>query len=265
MLWARARATCSPPSAQRQRIGSEKVRDGIASTFGKQRGENAAKEDQLLGKESGDISKLTTEYAQKKFTDQATEAGLGVKEKTLAQKAIESQNKDALTARGQNLTKAEREESTQATRTSAKERNALTAQGLKIKEGQQGFNEWATREKLAVSKLSATDKARYDEAQTRIKEAAAAGKAASPKEGRSYEAKLSTAEEIAAQTLGKEPRSKQAQAKAREELAKKGASADITAAAMNLAVYGRLSTADQAAAISYGLTPNLRPAWFRKG
>lgn len=229
---------------------------GISSLYGKQLGENENKQGEAAAKLAPNEAKLLTELGQKQFTDQITAQGLGIKTQTLAQKGQETAAKLKTTERGQNVT-----------RQSAREKAILTARGLNIKEGQQGFNEWATREKLAVSKLSAADKARYDEAQVRIKSAAASGKAANPKEGRSYESKLSTAESIAKSVLGNVNQGRgnaQLQQKAREELRAKGASSDVIAAALNLAVYHRLSTADQAAAISYGLTPNIRPEWFKK-
>jgi hypothetical protein len=45
---------------------------------------------------------------------------------------------------------------------------------------------------------------------------------------------------------------------------KKNVPSDQVSAAFNLTVYGRLGPADQAAAIAAGLTPAIRPQWFRK-
>lgn len=227
---------------------------GISSLYGKQLGENQAKQGEAAAKLAPNEAKLLTELGQKQFAD------VSVQNK----QKLEAGYKGAEIALGQQKVKAT-EQGQKSTRETAREKAILTARGLNIKEGQQGFNEWATREKLAVSKLSAADKSRYDEAQVRIKNAAASGKSANPKEGRTYEGKLSTAESIAKGILGSVNQGRgnaQLQQKAREELRAKGASSDVIAAALNLAVYHRLSTADQAAAISYGLTPNLRPGWF---
>jgi hypothetical protein len=149
----------------------------------------------------------------------------------------------------------------------AKTRQAGEKLGL---EGQKfNFSKWAKTHEIETKNLSAEDKARYDKAQVRIKEQAASGKAPSPAEGRKYMAKISELEAAVRQRLG--PRAKgsagwthEAQEKVRKEISEaKGSSADQVSAAMNLAVYGRLGAADQAAAISYGLTPNLRPQWFK--
>lgn len=229
---------------------------GISSLYGKQLGENASKQGEAAAKLAPNEAKLLTELGQKQFTDQITAQGLGIKTQTLNQKAQESAAKLKTTERGQNVS-----------RETAREKAILTARGLNIKEGQQGFNEWATREKLAVSKLSASEKARYQQAQVRIKQSQTSGKAATPKEGRKYESELSRGVQEAKEVLGTHNQGRgnaASQAEARKALAEKGATADQIAAVLNLAVYGRLSTADQAAAISYGLTPNLRPQWFRK-
>lgn len=218
---------------------------GIASHYGAERAKVGGEEARVMGRQPGEISKLLGEGLQRQFTDRATEAGLNIKGQTLAQKAQESQAKNAVTERGQNQSNARNAESNRQ-REAASQRTARTA-----------------GERNEISKLSAEDKRRYDEARVRIDEKTKGGKPPSPKEGRTYMAKLSTAESIARSVLGNEPRSKTAQARARAELTKKGASGDVAAAAMNLAVYGRLGPADRAAAESYGLTRQMRPQWFR--
>jgi hypothetical protein len=93
---------------------------GIATNYGKERGKNQAEEGRLLAKQSGDISKLDTELAQKQEADKIARAGVGIKEGTLkvgeqnaASKArsvtaAEKNNaaKNALTAKGQGITRA---------------------------------------------------------------------------------------------------------------------------------------------------------------
>jgi hypothetical protein len=231
---------------------------GIASTFGKQRAENQGKEGQLLAKESGATTKLDTELAQKQFTNRATEQGLGIKLGTLK---VGEQN---AASKARSVTAGERNNAA---------KNALASEKLKLAAGKQGFEEWAKREDTGIKKLSAVDKARYDEANIRVKEAAQKGKPPNPKEGRKYMNELATAESIATAngvTAAKTGKALQeAKVKAEEAMTKasKGSTVnrEIIEAAMNLAYYGRLSTADQAVAISYGLTPEIRPQWFAKG
>jgi hypothetical protein len=232
-----------------------KVTEGsrqIAAPYGKSLAENAAKQRESIAKTAPNAAKYQQELGKEAFNQKATQLGLGLKNSELGLKTgklgVEKQN--AATGAFKAKTGAQ-----------------TAAEKLGLEGRKQSFGEWATKEKVAISQLSATDKARYDEAQIRVKEAAAQGKTPSPKEGRSYESKLSTAESIAKGILGNvnQGRGNAAlQAKAREELRAKGASSDVIAAAMNLAVYHRLSTADQAAALSYGMTEDMRKEWFRK-
>lgn len=228
---------------------------GITSTFGKQQAANQAGENQLLAREPGAISKLATEYGQKEFTDRATEQGLGIKAGTLRVGEQNAQSKA---------------QSVRATESNNAQKNALTSAKLGLEGQKLKFSEVSTGEKLAVSKLTAEEKARYDQAQERYKTYTEThgGKAPSAKEGRSYMSKLSSAESIAAQALAgvnKGRGNAQTQAATRKLLAEKGASADVISAALNLAVYGRLGPVDQHVAESYGLTKELRPQWFAKG
>jgi hypothetical protein len=200
--------------------------------------------------------KALNELGKQQVADQVALKNVGIKEGTLATTAANDQARNRLTARGQNMATSRNQANVNQRETASQRTASLGAQ-------KQSFAEWSTTEKLAISKLSATDKARYDQAQIRVKEAATQHKAVTPKEGRTYMSKLSTAEQIARGVLGSEPKSKTAQERARAELVKKGASGDVVSAALNLAVYGRLGTADEAAAISYGLTKGIRPQWFR--
>lgn len=229
---------------------------GISSLYGKQLGENENKQGEAAAKLAPNEAKLLTELGQKQFTDQITAQGLGIKTQSLAQKGQETQAKLKTTERGQNVTARGQN----IARQTATEKIAL--EGRK-----QTFGEWSKREQIAISKLSAADKARYDEAQVRIKNAQARGVSANPKEGRKYESEIARGLTEVQGILGTHNQGRgnaASQAEARKLLAEKGATSDQIAAVLNLAVYGRLSTADQAAAISYGLTPNLRPQWFRK-
>ena len=233
---------------------------GITSTFGKQRAENQGKESQLLAKQSGLIAKERNALTQTQFSDQS------VRNK----QALEAGYKGAQIELGrQNANTKER--ATSASERNNREKNALSGEKLKLAAGTQGFKEWATREDTQIKRLSAVDKSRYDEAQIRVKEATAKGKTPNPKEGRKYMNNLATAESIAsANGVGPGKTGKalaEAKVKAEEAMVKAAKGATINReeveAAMNLAYYGRLSTADQAVAISYGLTPEIRPEWFR--
>lgn len=232
-----------------------KVTEGsrqLAAPYAKALAENQNKQTSAVLKLAPESAKINQQLSKEAFNEKATQLGLGIKNSELGLKqgklGVEQQNA-----------------STKARDVGAKTKLGQQKLGLEARKA--AFNEWATKEKVAISSLSATDKARYDEAQIRVKEAAAKGKSATPKEGRSYMSKLSTAESIAKSILGTLHQGRgnaASQQKAREELRAKGASSDVISAALNLAVYGRLSTADQAAAISYGLTPQMRPQWFRK-
>lgn len=235
-------------AAQRVTEGQQ----GIASTFGKQRAQNQAGENALLARQPGAISKLQTELTQKAFNAKATEQGLGIKIQGLGQKAQETKARVGATERGQNLS-----------REAARERNDIARQA-------QGFNEWAGRQKVDISKLSAEDKSRYDEAQVRYKRhlEANGGKPPSPKEGRTYMDKLAKAESAVRSALGNQREGSKPEKHAKEEairakLRSENVSDDVISAALNLAVYGRLGPMDQHIAESYGLTKNLRPQWFK--
>ena len=217
----------------------------IAQHYGAELGKVSASERQAIAKQPVAAKSLGVELGQKQFSDLATAQGLGIKTQTLQQKGAETTQRVKATERGQSLAVQRNQENNATRRANA----SLSAELNRIGK--------------ATAQMSAEDKARYDQAQIRVKEAAAKGKPASQKEGRGYMAKLSTAEAIARSVMGKELKTAAAQTKAREELAKKGASGDVISAALNLAVYGRLGPSDEAAAISYGLTKALRPQWFR--
>lgn len=219
----------------------------IAAPYAKALNENSASQRSAIAKLAPNAAKFQQELGKEAFNQKATQLGLGIKNSELGLKqgklGIEGQNArtNAFKAKTGAQTAAEK----------------LRLEGRKL-----GFNEWATREKVAISKLSATDQARYHEAQVRSKE-----KPGNPKEGRKYMGELAKGLQLVKGVLGSHNQGRgnaTSQAAARKALAEKGATSDQIAAILNLAVYHRLSTADQATAISYGLTPNLRPEWFKK-
>lgn len=232
-----------------------KVTEGsrqIAAPYGKALAENAGKQRETIAKTAPNAAKYQQELGKEAFNQKATQLGLGIKNSELGLKTgklgVEKQNAST------NAFKARTGAQTAAAK--------LGLEGRKL-----GFNEWATKEKVAISKLSAADKAIYDRAQIKVKENAAQGKTASPKEGRKYMDRINGSVAVIRAALGGTNQGRgthTSQEEIRAKLREKGISDDVISAALNLAVYNRLSTADQAAAIANGLTPNLRPQWFRK-
>jgi hypothetical protein len=221
----------------------------IAAPYGKALAENAGKQRETIAKTAPNAAKYQQELGKEAFNQKATQLGLGIKNSELGLKS------GKLNIEGQNARTKAFDVSSKAQSTAAK----LGLEGRKL-----SFNEWATKEKVAISKMSASDQARYHEAQVRAKES---GTTANPAAGRKYMGEIAKGLALVKGVIGAHNQGRgnaESQAAARKALAEKGATADQIAAILNLAVYHRLSTADQAAAISYGLTPNLRPEWFRK-
>ncbi len=198
----------------------------LTDTFQKEAGQVRSREGAAVAKLGPFQAKVESELGQKNLTDNAVQQGLGLKTQTLQQKGAETRERVGATVRGQNLASSRNREN-------VKER------------------EWATKANLTYKETHPTGKSTN------------APKAPSPKEGRSYMAKLSTAEQIARTILGSKTKDPAAQKTAREELAKKGASGDVISAALNLVAYGRLGPQDRRTAEAYGLTNTMRPAWFR--
>jgi len=231
----------------------------IANTYGKQLRENSNKQGEVAGKVAALGPKIRSELESSQFNQQAVKGKLGSENIKLGidkeKVGIDAQN--ARTKAVDAFNKAQ----------GAKEGHNLTRAKLGLENGKFSFEKWAKESDLKIKGLSAKDKAIYDQAQVRIKEAQTTGKAPSPAEGRKYMSALSSGLTKAKAVLGTHNQGRgnaASQTQAREELTKAGATTDQINAIMNLAVYGRLSKADQAAAISYGLTPNLRQEWFRE-
>jgi hypothetical protein len=216
---------------------------GIATTYGKQRGEVGAKENQLIARKPGEISRLTEQGMKTQFNQRAAEQGLGIKLGTLG---VAQQNAQ-----------------TKAADAAAKARGA--AEGHKLTERGQNITAENYKKTDEYRKAGLAEKERVDASNAQYKrfQESHGGKGPSAKEANTYAANISKAEGIARQLLGTEPRSKTKQASVRAELIKKGASADTVSAALNLVAYGRLGPIDQQVAKNYGLTPQMRPQWFR--
>jgi hypothetical protein len=227
-------------AAAAQRI-QEGQRD-IGTVYGKQLGTVRGKEAEATAKTVPNALKFGNEIGQKQFQDQMTARGLGIKTEALGVKAAEGQAKNRITERGQNLN-----------RQTNVERNALARQKAL-------FDRRAKKEDIAIKGLSAKDKARYDAARIRIDQ----GKGANPAAGRKYMSELSRALGYAQALHGSKTKEGKpytlAQIRAGVS-AKFGA--DVTTGALNLAYYNRLSKADQAVAIANGMSPEMRPEWFR--
>jgi hypothetical protein len=245
-------------------VAAQKATEGhaqIAGTYGKQLGTIRGRAAEATAKVVPNSLKFANEIGQKQFTDAVTRQGLGIKQETLGAKVQEGKAKLAVQERGQNLS-----------RQSAAERNQITARG-------QSFNNWAKREDLAIKKLSAVDKARYDQARIQIDKQTKEGKAPNPAAGRKYlqtlNNALSTVKAELARGQKKGFKGQQLYNIARKQLGEgkytgKGGiepgtpmGQNLIDAALNLAVYGRLSTVNQAEAQALGLSPNMKPEWFR--
>jgi hypothetical protein len=128
---------------------------GIANSYGKQLAVNQAKQGEVAGKVATNFGKLATELPQKAFNEKATEAGLGIKTNTLAQKAQETAAKNQVTERGQNAANARNRESV-GQRETASQRTAATAAS------KQNFAEFTKKNEIGIKNLSAESKAKYE-------------------------------------------------------------------------------------------------------
>lgn len=227
---------------------------GIASTYGKQQQANTQEQNRLLGRVPGAITKLETELGQKQFTNRATEAGLGLKQGDLRVKEGDLGVKRAdLGVKVQSIGAA----------------NARNRENVAAKETASVRSARLNEIGKQTAQMSAEDKARYDAARIKIDQQTKSGKAASPAEGRKYIDEIGKVLSNVQNALGTRAKGSVGwthsnQEAIRASLRKSNVNADLISAALNLAVYGRLGAADQAAALSRGLTPELRPQWFRK-
>ena len=114
--------------------------------------------------------------------------------------------------------------------------------------------------------MSASDKKAYDEAQAQYKTYTETHpKQASAAEANKYASAVSTVQALATAALGK-ARTKGAYEKAENEIRTKYAgkiSEEVLKAGLNLAYYGHLVGNDAANAYAHGLSPALKPAWFK--
>jgi hypothetical protein len=209
---------------------------GIASTYGKQRGEVGTQEKQALARMPGQISKLDAEGLNTKFNQNAVRAKLesegvklGIAKQALGQKAGEAAAKNA-TSRA----------------------NAALAAGTS-----RANNERTTE----VSRLNNAANLTYKEAHPPGSKPTAP-KVPSPASAQKYISEVGAAEAKARLWLGNQKFDATKQKETREALARAGATGDQISAALNLVVYGRLGPNDQNAAGAYGDVRKLKPAWF---
>jgi hypothetical protein len=250
-------------AAQRQGEGGTRLQGVYGQAQQKvQDTENAA-----LAKQPADAKSLAVELGQKQFADVATGKSLGIKQQVAQTTAANDQTKNALTARGQNF-------AVQRNRENAQQRETASQRSARINEGQQRFNEWATKENVALSKLSAQDKASYDKAQVKIAE----GKMGSPANAHKFVNTVESALGYAKAFIARERAEAKGDMnavyqKVREQLQAgsgtgkegeggRGFNPAIVDAAMNLAVYGRMSVANEATAHSEGPVKQIRPQWM---
>jgi hypothetical protein len=259
-------ASIRAAAAQRVTEGQK----GIISDYSKERGKNQAEEGRLLAKQSGDISKLTEADSQKQFEDKTTEAKLrseGVKTESKIQHETDENKKI-------NVEIPQREADTRKVDVEIPQREADTRK-VNSEVGKQAFDEWAKREEVAVKNLSAVDKNRYDEAEIKVKQENPS-KADAIKYYDTLQNTLSIAKTELAEGKKRGFTGQQLYSIIRKQMAEgkhtgsgkapgKPIGQNIIDAALNLAVYGRLSTVDQAEALANGMGPEIKPEWFKKG
>lgn len=220
----------------------------LASQYARQLATNRQAQEAIPARTAANYQKLALDLPQKQFNEVAAKEALGLKGLSTREKARETRERVAATIRGQNSTAA-----------SQAAQRRVTERGQNLQ-----YDIDKLRTEISAGNLSETQ--RYHRAQEILQKEKASGKAPNPKEGRAYMGKLATAVQLARTklTTNQGRGNSASQREARELLAKEGASSDVVSAALNLAVYGRLSKTDQAVARAYGLTPNLRPEWFTR-
>lgn len=234
-------------------VAAQRATEGqanIASTYGKQQAGVQTKEHELATKLPELARTRAGQLGEKQFAEQGVKAKLaseGIKLRQGQEKIGQGNRKLGL-------------EGAKVKQTGEK----LGLEGRRV-----AADEWYKHEDARIKGLSAEDKAKYDEGKAkyeRYKETHG-GKAPNPKEGRKYMAQITTAQTVA-EKAGvhrglKAGEVNAAYKAAREALAKAGASNDVTNAAIEIAVQGRLSKGNQSIAQSYGLEPSMRAEWFR--
>lgn len=123
----------------------------IASQYGRALRENATKQGEIPGRVSNNVGKLATELEGKQFNQKATEAGLGIKTTTLAQKAKETAAKLRTTERGQNFGRMNAQEKARVTREVSKERTASSERGHSIAERHYAAADATARERARTA------------------------------------------------------------------------------------------------------------------
>jgi hypothetical protein len=228
----------------------------IPSAFAKQRAGLGQEESKLTAGIPGLASKL----GQEQFKDYLTAKGLNVKQGTLA---LNQQR--AATAAQQGAAKI------QQTGELGRERNAITARGQTLANNSRERGNQIRESEHNLKTRLLSEKERYDAGRLKLDAMKANGKLPSPKEGRKYMSEIGTAVSVARRYNVKTAKG---QKEAREALAAgtatgkggeagKVVSQEVISAALNVAVYGRLSRADMVVAEGYGLNASIRPEWFR--
>ncbi|HEY4810907.1 MAG TPA: hypothetical protein VIH71_07615 [Solirubrobacteraceae bacterium] len=222
---------------------------------------------QIQQKESEVIPKVAAraaEYGSKISSENAKEY---INLKSLGIKALANQSKETHEAA---------ENRKYAVEIPQREADTRKAEVETLAKAPNGFDQWAKREELAIKKLSSTDKAKYDEALSKIKEGGQGSVADGLKYMGSVESAMGYAKAFIQREKAAEPHAstQQIYTKVRSQLQAgsgtgkegeggKGYDPAIVSAAMNLAVYGRLGTVEAAEAMAQGLNPVQKPAWFK--
>jgi hypothetical protein len=241
-------------------------KDRMTNYFQKQQAKVNTEEGKVIPKVAAATAKYGMEAGQKSFAD------------TLAQDKLVNEGVKISQTGSADKSKAEHEAA--ENRKYAVEIPQREAQTQKINSelSKQPFYEWAKRNEIAISKMSTEDKKKYDEAQLKVKEGGQGSVADGLKYMNTVESALGYAKRFIQDETAKHPNftTQQVYNLVREQLQAgsgtgkegeggKGYNPSVVGAAMNLAVYGRLGTVEQAEALAQGLPVKQKPQWFRSG
>lgn len=161
---------------------AQRIQEGqgnIAQTYAKQYGQIAGKEGALTERLPELAKTRAGQLGERQETEALTKTGLNIRGETLRQKGAESQAKNKVIERGQNLAGSRNSENTAQRERSSERSHRLNLLGKKTAKG------------------SAEEKAAYDKARIRISE----GRGASPASGRKYATALNNAYSIVHQEI----------------------------------------------------------------
>jgi hypothetical protein len=236
----------------------------LSESFGKEKQANANEEARVTSRGAGAINKSIESFNTRRSNTALAEDKLrseGVKLATTTAQKENASKRTSATSEGN------RTRSAAVSRANAQESNATKA-------SQQAFKEYEAKEQIGISRLSAQDKARYDNARIAIQ----SGKTKNEASGKKYLQTLNNAYSVVHNEL-EEGRKRGVSGEKLYNIVRKQLTegkhtgkgkevgspmgANLIKAALNLNVYGRFDAADAAEAQALGLTPSMKPYWFR--